>query len=251
LVVTLGVLASIKFGINITLISLSILLIPALFISYFIKEIDLSKMTSKKINWNLAYKDQESNLSKKIIVISVYKFTSSFSSNGLAIATIIPFLVSVQKNSFELDTIVAVAGFIIGFRHVADIFFGVIFGSISDRFGRKINILISTFLMLGAIIIAISGLNFYLSVSCLVLMFFFSVSLETSLDALIGQLSPEEEKSSIISRYSTWQDIGSAMGPLVGFIIAIGFGVQFGYILSLVMFAICLFVFYRLFLIES
>ena len=105
--------------------------------------------------------------------------------------------------------------------------------------------------MLGAIIIAISGLNFYLSVSCLVLMFFFSVSLETSLDALIGQLSPEEEKSSIISRYSTWQDIGSAMGPLVGFIIAIGFGVQFGYILSLVMFAICLFVFYRLFLIES
>ena len=69
LVVTLGVLASIKFGINITLISLSISLIPALFISYFIKEIDLSKMTSKKINWNLAYKDQESNLSKKIIVI--------------------------------------------------------------------------------------------------------------------------------------------------------------------------------------
>ena len=64
LVVTLGVLASIKFGINITLISLSILLIPALFISYFIKEIDLSKMTSKKINWNLAYKDKESNLSK-------------------------------------------------------------------------------------------------------------------------------------------------------------------------------------------
>ncbi len=251
LVVTLGVLASIKFGISITLISLSIFLIPALFVSYFIKEIDLSKLTSKKINWNLTYKDQEPNLSKKIIIISIYKFTSSFSSNGLAIATIIPFLVSVQKNSFELDYIVGIAGFIIGFRHIADIFFGVIFGSISDRFGRKINILISTFLMLGAIIIAISGLNFYISVFCLVLMFFFSVSLETSLDALIGQLSPEKEKSSIVSRYSTWQDIGAAMGPLVGFMIAIGYGVQFGYVLSLIMFSICLIGFYKLFLKET
>ncbi len=70
--------------------------------------------------------------------------------------------------------------------------------------------------MIVAIIIAITGLNFYLSVFCLVLMFFFSVSLETSLDALLGQLSPEQEKSSIVSRYSTWQDIGAAMGPLVG-----------------------------------
>ncbi|MBC63753.1 MAG: hypothetical protein CL746_05480 [Chloroflexi bacterium] len=248
LVVTLGVLASIKFGINVTLISLSILLIPALFISYFIKEIDLSKLTSKKINWNLAYNDQPPNLSKKIIMVSLFKFTSSFSSNGLAIATIIPFLVSVEKNLLELDTIVGIAGFIIGFRHVADIFFGVIFGSISDRFGRKINILISTFLMIVAIIIAITGLNFYLSVFCLVLMFFFSVSLETSLDALLGQLSPEQEKSSIVSRYSTWQDIGAAMGPLVGFMIAIGYGVQFGYIVSIFMFSICLYGFYRLFL---
>ncbi|MBL00970.1 MAG: hypothetical protein CL774_00540 [Chloroflexi bacterium] len=249
-VVTLGVLASIKFGINFTLISLSILLIPALFISYFIKEIDLSKLTSKKINWNLVYKDQPPNLSKKIIMVSLFKFTSSFSSSGLAIATIIPFLVSVQKNLFELDTIVGIAGFIIGFRHVADIFFGVIFGSISDRFGRKINIVISTFLMIMAIIIAIIGLNFYLSVFCLVLMFFFSVSLETSLDALLGQLSPEQEKSSIVSRYSTWQDIGAAMGPLVGFMIAVGYGVQFGYILSIFMFSICLYGFYRLFVRE-
>ena len=118
----------------------------------------------------------------------------------------------------------------------------------SDRFGRKINILISTFLMIVAIIIAITGLNFYLSVFCLVLMFFFSVSLETSLDALLGQLSPEQEKSSIVSRYSTWQDIGAAMGPLVGFMIAIGYGVQFGYIVSIFMFSICLYGFYRLFL---
>ena len=168
----------------------------------------------------------------------------------MAIATIIPFLVSVQNNSFELDYIVGIAGFIIGFRHIADIFFGVIFGSISDRFGRKINILISTFLMLGAIIIAISGLNFYISVFCLVLMFFFSVSLETSLDALIGQLSPEK-KIQYSFRYSTWQDIGAAMGPLVGFMIAIGYGVQFGYILSLIMFSICLIGFYKLFLKES
>ena len=69
------------------------------------------------------------------------------------------------------------------------------------------NIIISSILMLLAIIICISGINFYLSIITIVLMFFFSVSLETSLDALLGEISPENQKSSIVSRYSTWQDL--------------------------------------------
>ena len=248
LVVTIGVLASIKFGINITLICLSLLIIPAIFVAYFIKDLDVSKLSPKKTNWNLTYNEQVNTIRKKIIIISIFKFSSSFSSNGLALATIIPFLMSLQKNEYDLETIIALGGFIIGFKYIADIFFGIIFGSISDRYGRDINIIISSFLMIFAIVISISGYNFYVTVVCIVLLFFFSVSLETSLDALLGQLSPEKDKSSIISRYSTWQDSGAALGPIIGYMIASAYTVQLGYILSVILLSLCLYSFYRFFI---
>jgi len=247
LVVTLGVLISIKFGIYFTLILLSLLIIPALIISYFINNLDVSKYTQNKINWNLVYNDQKNNIRNKIITISFFKFTSSFTSNGLAIATITPFLLSINKDLYNIETIIAIAGFIVGFRWVADIFFGIIFGTISDKFGRKINILLSSTLMIVCILLSISGISFYLSIISLVLMFFFSVSLETSLDALLGEISPENQKSSIISRYSTWQDLGAAVGPIVGFIIASGLGISFGYYLSIFMFFLCILPFMKLF----
>ncbi|MBA47052.1 MAG: hypothetical protein CL893_03085 [Dehalococcoidia bacterium] len=247
LVVTLGVLISIKFGIYFTLILLSLLIIPALIISYFINNLDVSKYTQNKINWNLVYNDQKNNIRNKIITISFFKFTSSFTSNGLAIATITPFLLSINKDLYNIETIIAIAGFIVGFRWIADIFFGIIFGTISDKFGRKINILLSSTLMIVCILLSISGISFYLSIISLVLMFFFSVSLETSLDALLGEISPENQKSSIISRYSTWQDLGAAVGPIVGFIIASGLGISFGYYLSIFMFFLCVLPFMKLF----
>ncbi len=247
LVVTLGVLISIKFGIYLTLILLSLLIIPALIISYFIKNLEMSKYTPGKINWNLIYNDQKNNIRNKIITISFFKFTSSFTSNGLAIATITPFLLSINKDLYNVETIIAIAGFVVGFRWIADIFFGIIFGTISDKFGRKINILFSSSLMIICILFSISGISFYLSIISLVLMFFFSVSLETSLDALLGEISPENQKSSIISRYSTWQDLGAALGPMIGFIIASGLGISFGYYLSIFMFFLCIIPFVRLF----
>ena len=101
--------------------------------------------------------------------------------------------------------------------------------------------------MLLAIIICISGINFYLSIITIVLMFFFSVSLETSLDALLGEISPENQKSSIVSRYSTWQDLGAALGPIIGFLFASNLGISFGYYISIFMFLWCIILFLRTF----
>ena len=247
LVVTLGVLLTIKFGIFITFVGLFLLVFPALLISLFINNIDISKYSPNKVNWNLSYADQNKNISNKIVLISFFKFTSSFTSNGLAIATITPFLLSINASIYSKEVIIAIAGFIVGFRWIADIFFGIIFGTISDRFGRKMNIIISSILMLFSIIICISGINFYLSIITIVLMFFFSVSLETSLDALLGEISPENQKSSIVSRYSTWQDLGAALGPIIGFLFASNLGISFGYYISIFMFLWCIILFLRTF----
>ncbi|GIS30705.1 MAG: hypothetical protein Ct9H90mP2_10880 [Dehalococcoidia bacterium] len=56
------------------------------------------------------------------MLISFFKFTSSFTSNGLAIATITPFLLSINASIYSKEVIIAIAGFIVGFRWIADIF---------------------------------------------------------------------------------------------------------------------------------
>lgn len=245
--VTLGVYLSVKYGYFNTFVILSMLVIPAFFIVFKIKEINLTNITKPKLNWNLFYMDQNIDIRKNIFIISMFKFSSSFTSNGLAIATITPFLISINDNVFSYEFIIMLAGLVVGFRWMADIVFGIIFGALSDKFGRRFNIIISSVLILFAIIIAISSISFYISIACIILMFFLSVSLETSLDAQIGEASPEKEKSSIISRYSTWQDLGAAFGPILGFIIGSYFGINYGYIFSIILIFISLYFYLKTF----
>ncbi|MDG2101714.1 MAG: MFS transporter [Dehalococcoidia bacterium] len=249
--VTLGVYISVKYGYFNVLLLLSLLLIPALFIVYNIKEININSITKPSLSWNLLYIDQIKDIRKNILIISFFKFSSSFTSNGLAIATITPFLISINKNTFSYESIIILAGIVVGFRWLADIMFGLIFGTLSDKFGRKSNIIISAITMLISIIIAVSNISFYVSVFCIILMFFISVSLETSLDALIGETAPEKEKSSIISRYSTWQDLGAAFGPILGFVIGSYFGISYGYIFSIILIFISLYLYLKVFKITT
>ena len=238
--VTLGVFLTVKFGFFNVFILLSLLVIPSILVVFKISEIDLVKITKNNINWNLFYFDQVTRIRKKILVISIFKFSSSFTSNGLAIATITPFLMSINDRNYSIELILTIAGIIVGFRWIADIVFGVLFGTLSDKFGRKINIISSSALMIMTILILISGLNFFISVMFLVLMFFLSVCLDTSLEASLGEISPEKEKSNIVSRYSTWQDLGAALGPILGYIIASYYGINYGYIFSIILIFICL-----------
>ena len=249
--VTFGVYISVKYGYFNILLLLSLLLIPALFIVYNIKEININSITKPSLSWNLLYIDQIKDIRKNILIISFFKFSSSFTSNGLAIATIAPFLISINKNTFSYESIILLAGIVVGFRWLADIMFGLIFGTLSDKFGRQSNIIISAITMLISIIIAVSNISFYVSVFCIILMFFISVSLETSLDALIGETAPEKEKSSIISRYSTWQDLGAAFGPILGFVIGSYFGISYGYIFSIILIFISLYLYLKVFKITT
>ena len=239
--VTLGVYLAVKLGYFNLLLLLSLLVIPAFILVSRIKEINIDKISKPKVNWNLFYFDHKFLLRKNILLLSFFKFSSSFTSNGLAIATITPFLISINQGSMSKELILTIAGVIVGFRWIADIIFGVLFGYFSDKFGRRKNIIISSTLIILAIIISISGIEFFLSIICLVIMFFLSVSLETSLDSQLGEISPDKEKSNILSRYSTWQDLGAAFGPIVGYAIGIYYGIHYGYILSLILIFLCLF----------
>ena len=243
--VTLGVFLCLLIGYETILIIMGLLFLPAfLFISKVNNLKNVTPLSLKASNWDLFYSTNIKGNRFKLITLSFMKFTSSFTSNGLAIATITPFLMNVNANKFSTESIILIAGIVVGFRWIADIFFGVIFGTLSDKFGRFNNITLSIIFMNLFIIIAILKLDFFITVLCLILMFFVSVSLETSLDALFGEIVDEKSRSIEVSKYSTWQDLGAAMGPIIGYLIASSFNVTFGYIVSIILIIFASYMFY-------
>jgi hypothetical protein len=243
--VTLGVFLCLLIGYETILIIMGLLFLPSFLFIYKVNNLNIVTNLSLKIsNWDLFYSKNMQGNRFKLITLSFMKFTSSFTSNGLAIATITPFLMNVNANKFSTESIILIAGIVVGFRWISDIFFGVIFGTLSDKFGRFNNITVSILFMNLFIIIAILKLDFFVTVLCLILMFFVSVSLETSLDALFGEIVEEKSRSIEVSKYSTWQDLGAAMGPIIGYLIASSLNVTFGYIVSIILIIIASYMFY-------
>ena len=56
--------------------------------------------------------------------------------------------------------------------------------------------------------------------------------LAVSLDASAGDAVPEEARVGSIGRYATWLDMGSAIGPIAGLLIAEAFGFQAGFLVA-------------------
>jgi|TARA_B110000263_G_scaffold51940_1_gene43454 hypothetical protein len=56
--------------------------------------------------------------------------------------------------------------------------------------------------------------------------------LAVSLDASAGDAVPDEARAGSIGRYATWLDMGSAMGPIAGLLIAEAFGFQAGFLVA-------------------
>jgi MFS family permease len=243
--VTLGVFLCLLIGYETILIIMGLLFLPSFLFIYKVNNLkSVTHLSLKVSNWDLFYSKNTQGNRFKLITLSFMKFTSSFTSNGLAIATITPFLMNVNANNLSIESVILIAGIVVGFRWVSDILLGVIFGSLSDKFGRFNNITLSILFLNLFIIIAIIKLDFFVTVVCLILMFFVSVSLETSLDALFGEIIEEKNRSIEVSKYSTWQDLGAAMGPITGYLIASSMNVTFGYIVSIVLIIIASYMFY-------
>ena len=64
------------------------------------------------------------------------------------------------------------------------------------------------------------------------LLFLASVGVNAALDAAIGETSPDSRRAAVMGRYSTWLDLGAALGPLTGFLIADRIGFQGGFLVG-------------------
>ena len=189
--------------------------------------------------WSLAVSrlpDDSGELRLPLLSISLMRFATAFAANGLAIATVAPYLAEVAgEDEMVLGgalTVVTLSGILIGFRWFSDLGLGVPLGHLSDRIGRRLSIAIGMAWMFAPLSLIAAFDSVIAAVVGLPVLFVAAVGVNTALDAAMGETAPASGRASAMGRYSTWQDLGSALGPFAGFLIAARIGFQGGFLIA-------------------
>lgn len=168
--------------------------------------------------------------------LSLMRFSVAFASNGLAIATVAPYLVELladDRRAFGLPiAAVVLGGLLVGFRWFSDLALSIPLGQFSDRVGRTRTITGGVVVMIGVLVLVGILDSPELFVLAIPWLFITSVLATTSMDAAAGELVPDNARASVMAKYANWQDLGGAIGPLVGLVVADAFGFQTGYLIA-------------------
>ena len=149
--------------------------------------------------------------------------------SGLAIGLVINGLMSASlghfiRSSFGTDfsllfisfTVTAYTGIMLGFRSFSEVFVGPFGGYISDRFGRLKVLVISVLLSSVGLLLVGATDDILFTTIMLALIFAAGVLLMMQLLPLVSVVAEQHSRSGVFSVYNTFQDFGSALGPLVG-----------------------------------
>ena len=192
--------------------------------------------------WNLAVSrlpEYGREVRVRLLSISLMRFATAFAANGLAIATVAPYLAEfADENEKVLGgslAVVTLAGLLVGFRWFSELGLGVPLGHVSDRVGRGLSIAWGMAAMLAPLALIALFHSVVVAVVGIPVLFVASVGVNTALDAAIGETSPDSTRAAVMGRYSTWLDLGAALGPFTGFLIADRIGFQGAFLVAAVL----------------
>lgn len=157
---------------------------------------------------------------RRLLAANFTFFAVHLVMNGVLIASLGFYL------SERLEGGALIAGFLVGVATINGILLatrwiaglaGPYLGYLGDRRGREIVLLFATPASVIALILVSAPVPTWLTVLWLPLAFVATSASTTSLDAIVGSLAPPNRRAKVMSRYATWQDAGSATGPLVAF----------------------------------
>ena len=140
--------------------------------------------------------------------------------NGMLISSLGYFL------NLRLGAGAAIAGMVIGIATLNGMLISTrwisglsapYFGHVGDKYGRTRILAVSIPICLVALLLLAFSPSLWLIVAWLPVAFVATAASITALDSLVGGLAPERRRAQIMSRYATWQDSGSALGPLIVF----------------------------------
>ena len=158
---------------------------------------------------------------RRLLAVSVTVFAFYFAMNGVVVSTLGFFL------SEELgEEGASIGGVVIGIATLNGFFLATSWvsamtapylGHVADRFGRERVTAIAVPMFLVSLVLLASPGLLWLTLLSLPLAFVSVAAVNASLDAMAGGLAPGNRRAKVMSRYATWQDSGSALGPLLAY----------------------------------
>ena len=93
----------------------------------------------------------------------------------------------------------------------------MLLGHLSDSLGRHFIVYVaSPTSVILLLLLAYSPIT-VIPIAALPFLFLANTAISVSLDASAGDLAPPERRAQVFGRYTTWNDLGTASGPLIGF----------------------------------
>ena len=112
--------------------------------------------------------------------------------------------------------VATITGFALGLKSLSEVLVGPFGGYFSDRYGRYKSLVISAALTTISLQFLGFSTNILVTFSVLLLVFIAGVMLMMQLLSLLGMIVDDESRSQGFSVFNTFQDFGSALGPLIG-----------------------------------
>ncbi len=144
-----------------------------------------------------------------LIGLCIAAFTTAFGM-GLTIT-----MLSIYAKEI-LGLSVAAIGIIFGFRGITRLFIKPITGDLSDKYGKRIFLILGrTLSSLGTMLITLANGFFTLSFSVIFAALGTGMGMPAS-DALVTSIAYKETRGKVMGIYSTLRNLGLLVGPLVG-----------------------------------
>jgi len=160
-------------------------------------------------------------------------FAVAFGAGGLLMSTLGYILKEMVGVEARLGPLVmgatSITGVLLALRWSSDLGLSALVGRLSDDWGRGALLRLSLPVLSAGLLLV--GLVRSPVALLLTLPFVFVASTATVvvLDATAGDLAPRGRTAQVMSRYATWRDLGSALGPLVGYGMAVVVGLSWVY----------------------
>jgi len=134
-------------------------------------------------------------------------------------------------------------GLLVATRFVADLGLSTVFGHLSDRIGRPRVIIVAQGTAAVAMAIVAMSPTLAVAIPMFAVVFTAGTALTIALNASAAEIAPPGMRAVILGRYTTWADIGSGSGPIIGLplVTSAGFGWAYGGASALMMAAAILY----------
>ncbi|MGE3535949.1 MAG: MFS transporter [Candidatus Tectimicrobiota bacterium] len=180
---------------------------------------------------------------RRMVVASLGTF-SNFLLTALVSATLGYMLRQRFGSTFLMGSlslgVASLTGFLLSTKGFLDLGLAPVTGRLSDRLGRHTMVL--TAMPLAIVMVVILALEPPLLVVAVtvILLYIASTALHVTFDAVAGDIVPAGKRRAFLSLFVTWQDMGSATGPLIGYWIAPRFGPQWLYLSGAMLFVLAM-----------